>query len=191
MSDVAAFDIGMRGAFDPQDGSAERITRITSWWHFRWCTTCGHTFRRGDRVHVDPSTRRIWHLEPGLGCADPGAQHQDAAHHPRQDAAELREFLAGVDSAWPIADDVPVVLTDDEPHLLAPPIGGLRRMVCLHCAHTFRPHEFVVVCPCAPRSRECRFAVHRDPGLGLICWESWRPSGRLAVCPVTQRRLAP
>lgn len=190
MTGSADFDLGMGEAFDPQGGAANHLdndylTRITSWWHFQWCATCGHTFRRGDRVRVDPVSNQVWHLEPGLGCVG----SEDEVGQP--DAADLQEFLAGVNTVWPVAGDVPVVLTDDQPYLLAPPIGGLRRMFCLYCAHTFRPHELVVICPCAPRQRECRFAVHRDPGLGLVCWERWRPSGTLSVCPVTQRRLGP
>lgn len=190
MSEVGEFDTGMQSAFDPQDDSAyhsdnDYITRITSRWHFQWCTTCGHTFRRGDRVRVDHATGQVWHLEPGLGCAETDGDTG------RPDPAGLQDFLTGVESIFAVAGDVPVVLTDDEPYLLAPPVGGLRRMVCLYCAHTLRPHELVVICPCAPRERECRYAVHRDPGLGLVCWERWRPSGRLSVCPVTQRRLEP
>lgn len=180
----------MAKALDPQDDSAghlddEYLTQVTSLWHFQWCMTCGHTFRRGDQVRVDPVSGRVWHLGHGLGCAVNDEENGDS------DAAELQEFLVGVDTVWPVAGDVPVVLTDDQPYLLAPPVGGLRRMVCLYCAHSLRPHELVVICPCAPWQRECRVAVHRDPGLGLVCWERWRPSGTLSVCPVTLRRLGP
>ncbi|MBY8847833.1 hypothetical protein K7G98_03660 [Saccharothrix sp. MB29] len=183
--DVAGFDAGEAAAFDPQPvrdagGSGERITSLTSWWHTRWCQVCGHTFRRGDRVLVADS--RVRHLDPTLDCAESGGG--------RADEAEVVRFTEGLLATWPVVGDVPLTRTDDVPGLLAPPLGGLRRAACLFCAHTFRPGEFVVMCPCTPAARVCARAVHRDPARGLPCWESWRPGSTLKVCPVTLTRLA-
>jgi hypothetical protein len=186
VDDVTEFDTAMAATLDPQWQSPDqlgphRVTGLRSWWCFARCRTCGHTFRPGDRVHVDDARREVSHLDPRLGCAGGTTAHQDDQ--------DVREFLAGLAAAFPVVGDLPVVTTDDETRLLDPPIGGLGRMACLFCAHTFRPGESVIVCPCRPTARECKFAVHRDPGLGLVCWESWRPDGVLRVCPVTQRRL--
>jgi hypothetical protein len=182
MSEIAEFEAAMKAALDPQSqpdpGSGDdRVTSLMSPWFASWCTGCGHTFRLGDRVGADPVTGDMRHLAPGLGCAGEAHPGDQAAH-----AAELAEFLDGLESTWPVVGDVPVVLSDTQPRLLAPPFGGLRRMYCLYCGDTIRPHELVVVCPCSPGARQCWFPVHRDPGLGLVCWERWKPSGRIDAC---------
>jgi hypothetical protein len=182
VSDLAEFDAAMEATFDPQasaeeeDSDGARVISLTSKWFSGWCGKCGHTFRRGDRVREDPDSGEMRHLEPGLGCdggPEPGGQAK---------LRELTEFLAGLEETWPVAGDLPVVLSDMEPRLLTPSVGGLRRMICLYCGDTIRPHELVIVCPCSPRERRCWYPVHRDPGLGLVCWENWRPSGRLDHC---------
>ena len=122
----------------------------------------------------------VRHLDPALNCSDSGDGNGMST--------EVEEFTAGLLDAWPVSADLPVLRADDEPGLLAPPLGGLRRASCLFCAHTFRPGELVVVCPCRPRDPICRAAVHRDPALGLVCWESWRPGSQVNVCPVTLTR---
>lgn len=185
---VDDFERGLVAAFDPQPDRAEAadgeaVTNVTSWWHHEWCETCGHTFRRGDRVLVDSAARRARHLAPSLGCAGPAGSSQAGA--------EVAEFTDGLLTTWPVVGDLPVRRTDDEPHLLHPPVGTLRRAVCLFCAHTFRPGEHVVICPCLPFERRCHNAVHRDPALGLVCWESWRPTGGLEICPILLHRLTP
>ncbi len=186
MTETHEFDQGIQAAFDPQpDPSAaavgEAVTNLNSWWHQRWCQSCGHTFRRGDRVMIS-AERRVHHLNPALGCGSP------AGASPGADA-DVREFAAGLAASWPVSGNLPVHSTDDVPSLLAPPVGGLRRAACLFCAHTFRPGEQVVVCPCSPFAPRCRYAVHRDPAQGLVCWESWRPSGGLKVCPILLHKL--
>jgi hypothetical protein len=93
-------------------------------------------------------------------------------------------------ATWPVADGIPVARADDVPGLLDPPAYGFRRLDCLFCAHTFRPGELVVVCPCSPRRRRCGAAVHRDPAQGLVCWESWRPDSQVPVCPIMLTRSA-
>ncbi|MET8154617.1 hypothetical protein ACIBSW_13435 [Actinoplanes sp. NPDC049668] len=195
MDDVDEFDAAMAAAMDPQRDTpgvtiVERVVQATSWWHPHRCTTCGHTFRRGDRVRFDTGSGQVWHLEEELGCHREAGTGTAERRLGEADLAELARFLDGIDANWRVAGGVPVVPADTDPQLVAPPIGGLARKECLGCAHSFRPGELVVICPCSPVQPECHYAVHRDPGLGLVCWETWRPSGMVAVCPVTLRRLA-
>jgi hypothetical protein len=77
----------------------------------------------------------------------------------------------------------PTVLTADHP-LARRPAPPFRRMTCMFCAHTFRPGETVIICPCSPGAPQCDAAVHRDPSRGLVCWESWHSGQRVKVCPV-------
>jgi hypothetical protein len=180
--------------------SGRAVTTSTSWWHTARCLTCGHTFRRGDRVLVDVALHRVWHADPTLACAAPAcADAADNARTGKQEAgagqrragvADVHEFSAGLLAAWPVADGIPVVHADDVPGLLDPPAYGFRRLDCLFCAHTFRPGEMVVVCPCSPRCRRCGAAVHRDPAQGLVCFESWRPDSQVPVCPIMLTRSA-
>lgn len=194
-TEVIEFDLGNVAAFDPQPeasngGSGDLITQITSWWHTRRCTICGHTFRRGDRVRVDSDQRSVGHLDAALSCVNNGAAGSNDNTNDT-DSTEIGEFIAGLLSTWPVVGDLPVVRTDDEPYLLAAPAGGFHRRSCLVCAHSFRRDELVIVCPCRPRERHCRAAVHRDPGQGLVCWENWRPGSTVHVCPVMLARLDP
>lgn len=181
------FDAGATAGFDPQPRGDEEhhgdmITRITSWWHTTLCAGCGHTFRRGDRVRADARTRSAVHLDPALGCA--------VAADSRSADADVQAFVSGLLKAWPVVGDVPVVRTDEEPYLLRPADGGFSRQACLVCAHSFRRSELVIVCPCSPSQRRCRAAVHRDPGQGLVCWETWLPASTVAVCPVMRAGLS-
>src|SRR5262245_40858035 len=63
--EVAA--ISAQHLFD-QDAAGEAMTTMNSWWKHLTCERCGHTFRRGDRVHVDPRQQVVHHLDPGIGC---------------------------------------------------------------------------------------------------------------------------
>jgi len=183
--DVAEFHLGAASAFeqdDTKEGFAavgDTVTTLVSWWNHLLCDTCGHSFRRGDRVSRDSHTWTVSHLDLRLACA---GSDEDA---PTALATELVEFAAGVDEAWPPAADVPVIrLASDDWRVLRPP-SPLVRSRCLFCAHTFRAGERIVVCPCRPEDAACGAAVHRDPAAGLVCWESWRPSGTVTTCPVT------
>jgi hypothetical protein len=177
-------------ALDDDDGEA--VTKLSSPWNHLRCDRCSHTFRRGDRVRVNRRERTVLHLVPGLGCAAPAGT--DAAEE------EFAAFRAGLLSAWPapVGTRVQQLAAGDWriPH--GP--GDVRDAhLCLHCGHTFRAGEYVVVCPCRPelpltpggppQRAACGRAVHRDPAIGLPCWESWRPDGRVIVCPVTQIRV--
>ncbi|MFI5893097.1 hypothetical protein ACIA5D_23605 [Actinoplanes sp. NPDC051513] len=186
MSDDELFDAGRENAADPppqldtaQDGAS--VTGVTSWWHNDRCTHCGHTFRRNDVVQVDGRTRTVTHLDPVLSCEVEG--------EPGTDDADVSAFVSGLLAAWPTAGDVPTVSTDEASYLLAPADRGFRRRSCLVCAHSFRPAEMVIICPCEPAERRCRAAVHRDPAQGLVCWEAWLPASELRACPVTTRNL--
>ncbi|MBG0562565.1 hypothetical protein [Actinoplanes aureus] len=180
------FGVGLDDASEPppdrdeaRDGDA--ITGVTSWWHTGRCSRCGHTFRRGDLVHVDSRTREVTHLDPVLSCAVEAKSGTDDT--------DASAFVAGLLAAWPVTGDVQVISTDEVPYLCRPPDGGFRRRSCLVCAHSFRPAEMVIICPCAPADPRCRAAVHRDPAQGLVCWETWLPASELPACPVMTRSL--
>lgn len=179
---------------DPVDGDGLAATRPSSWWNHTRCRNCGHTFRRGDRVRVDRRNRTVVHLVPGLGCAE-----SDDVHANQEALEEIAAFGAGLLSKWPTARHVRVHRLAAGDWRIPEGPGDLRDSnVCLGCGHTFRAGEHVVICPCqaarAPaggRTGEpaCGRAVHRDPAIGLSCWESWRPDGNVPVCPVTQVKV--
>ncbi|MEV4515510.1 hypothetical protein AB0K00_41955 [Dactylosporangium sp. NPDC049525] len=177
---AAPFGTRLAGGTALEPGAEFTVAGASPWNHAT-CTRCRHTFRRGDRVRCDDAGEPR-HRSPGLGCLGDDALPAPAGPGP---AAGASAFVAGLEEAWRPPANVPVVRLDAGHHLLAPPVGGLLRASCLFCAHTFRPGEAVVICPCRPSQQRCRAAVHRDPAAGLTCWESWRPGGALAVCPVT------
>lgn len=174
---------------DHVDGVA--VTRVSSWWNHLRCRLCGHTFRRGDRVRVSTQDKIVVHLVPGLGCAD--------TTETSQAQEDIDAFRAGLLDAWPAQPGLRLhQLTRDDWRIPRGPDDLREANVCLHCGHTFRAREMVVVCPCQPgltsagepNAPACGRAIHRDPALGLSCWESWRPDGRVSVCPVTQVKLS-
>ncbi|WP_239382647.1 hypothetical protein [Frankia sp. CIT1] len=218
LDELADLDVGINEGLDPQppaeasddgpvgrDGSRSAVTHSESWWTHLRCTRCGHTFRRGDRVRLrgdattgDPGS--VVHLDPALGCADEAVatrQHPapsgdtaaDAVTNTAEDAAELAAFAAGLLDAWPPAGDAPVVRLAPHAFQVARPDMGPDAPKCLVCAHTFRPGEQVVVCPCGLHRGVCVAAVHRDPVAGLTCWDDWQPDGTLTHCPVTLNRV--
>lgn len=173
-----------QGTFADDGASGVLTTRSSSWWNYRRCKTCGHTFRRGDRVLVDAMARKVAHLVPGLAC---GA---DPAGDPSAASDDRDEFTAGLLVTWPTS--VPVTRVAAGDWRVPRPDSPVRAPECLYCGHTFRPGEYVVICPCkAFRGEEtaCGTAVHRDPAAGLPCWDNWQPAGQLTVCPTTTARL--
>lgn len=184
--EVISFRLGERAAFEPppEPGQTGRIkTTLVSWWNHLICDTCGHTFRRGDWVSHDADTSAVAHLDPALGCAaDPDASAAKPAD------AESNEFADGMAETWPPAGGVPVTRLAHGDWRTVKPRSPLERDRCLYCAHTFRAGEQVVVCPCDPASPVCGAAVHRDPAVGLACWEGWQPTGQVRLCPVTSGR---
>jgi hypothetical protein len=188
-SAAAELELGILLGMDPRPALTETTTQgvasttSSSWWNRTLCGTCGHTFRRGDRVLLDQATRVVRHLVPGLDC---GTDPEGTAQEEGNDRAEL---AAGLLSAWPGEARVVRLEADDWRIPRRDRRTGGPAPVCLYCAHTFRGGEYVVVCPCSPRAAICEVAVHRDPAAGLPCWERWRPTGGVAVCPTTRTRL--
>ena len=182
---AAELNLGREMALEPQarfadDGtSGEADTRSSSWWNYLRCQTCGHTFRRGDLVHVDAAARTVRHLTPGLACGvDPGPAAATGG--------DRDEFSAGLLAFWP--STAPVTRIEAGDWRLPRPRSPWRAPTCLYCGHTFRAGEYVVICPCQADQRRpaaCGTAVHRDPAAGLPCWDNWQPSGRLNICPMT------
>jgi hypothetical protein len=182
-------NLGIEVGQEPQAGFADDgasgmvTTRSSSWWNYRRCKTCGHTFRRGDRVLVDAVKRTVRHLAPGLGCgADPGPVAVTGG--------DRDEFAAGLLETWP--STVPLTRIEADDWRLPRPGDRWQAPTCLYCAHTFRAGEYVVVCPCQSdqgKPPACRTAVHRDPAAGLPCWDNWQPGGRLTICPTTTVKL--
>jgi hypothetical protein len=197
---AAQLALGIERGLEPQAAFADDgatgvvITRSSSWWNFRRCKICGHTFRRGDRVLVDTVGRTAQHLVPGLSCgtdpdAVPGGDGTSVAH-PGLAGRDRDDFALGLLETWPPA--VPVIRIGASDWRLPRPGGGRQAPTCLYCGHTFRPGEYVVVCPCRTPLGEkpaCGAAVHRDPAAGMPCWENWQPGGALTVCPTTSARL--
>jgi len=192
-----AFRMGIRAAFEPppdDEGTADQATTtLMSWWNHLQCETCGHTFRRGDRVRHDAQTSAVAHLDPALNCGAPvDAAAPVTADTPADGTDDLSEFADGLDTTWPPAGDTPVTRLEPGDWRTMEPRPPLARARCLYCGHTFRNSEHVIVCPCSPSAPACGAAVHRDPAAGLICWESWQPSGQVRLCPVTSsRRVQP
>jgi hypothetical protein len=194
--DVAAFRLGEQSAFEPPPDftgpDSETVTTKDSWWNHLICSTCGHTFRRGDRVRHDPGSASVVHLDPALGCAGAATPRPtagvmlDTGVPPAIDDAA--QFADGLAMTWPPAGKVPVTRLGDGDWRTTRPRPPLERDRCLYCAHTFRDGEHVVICPCSPGDPACGAAVHRDPAAGLVCWESWQPDGQVRQCPVSAAR---
>lgn len=191
---VAELDLGISIGLEPQamfDDSASGVvvTRSSSWWNKTLCATCGHTFRRGDQALVDSAARTVQHLVAGIDCGIvPASQNLPA------DGIDRNEFAAGLLETWPSRAAVTRLAAGD--WRIPRPGRGARQGVptCLYCGHTFRPGEYVVICPCQTtqdNQAACGVAVHRDPAAGLSCWEKWQPGGTLNVCPTTTARLWP
>lgn len=189
-SDVTAFRLGQQSAFEPPPDDVGADSQVTttqvSWWNHLVCDTCGHTFRRGDRVRHDPGTSSVAHLDPALGCE---SQAEPPAHRISPgDSQDLTRFADGLADKWRPAGGVPVTRLAAGDWRTVRPRPPLERARCLYCAHTFRDGEHVVVCPCSPQAPICGAAVHRDPAAGLVCWETWRPDGQVRQCPVSASR---
>jgi hypothetical protein len=204
------FDRGIEAGQFPlpeiQEGSeTDTITTGKSRWLGTRCETCNQTFRPGDRVQVW-ADRTVSHLDPALECRreeaapadDDSDETADEAPAPGSGLTEAAEvaaddndmFVAGLDRAWPPANDVPVFRLTRQNWQITTPKSGSTSPVCLGCGHTFRAGDMVIICPCAdagddPRRGFCQLAVHRDPARGLCCWDDWAPTGELHRCPRT------
>lgn len=176
------YDTGMHPCFDDPQSGGTTITTTLSRWLGLPCRTCRHTFRVGDRVHLDGG--QVQHLDPALDCGTtPTATEEDGD-------SEGRDFGRGLLEAWPPASGEPVRLAATDWRIPRRDPGP-PAPTCPVCAHTFRPGDMVIICPCArptdtPDQPRCRLAVHRDPVSGLTCWDDWRPDGHLVRCPITR-----
>jgi hypothetical protein len=192
--DVRHFQLGSTDAQYPKPASAKEdgttITTGTSPWLGIRCRTCNQTFRRGDRVRLDP-VHGIQHLVPGVHCApDMPSDTADGAPSRR----DTERFTAGLVTEWPPLNGAPVRALTEQDWQVTRPGSGPASAVCPGCGHTFRAGDTVIICPCAVRPDDvrresCELAVHRDPAAGLACWDDWRPSGRLIRCPRTYEKL--
>jgi hypothetical protein len=188
--DVTAFLMGEQSAFEPPRDETELgsdvITTKDSWWNHLVCSTCGHTFRRGDRVGHDPGSASVVHLDPALDCGAPA--QPEPARDGLTENDDIGQFADGLANTWPPAGQVAVtrLAVDDWRTTRSQP--PLERARCLYCAHTFRVGEHVVICPCSSHHPLCGAAVHRDAAAGLVCWESWQPDGQVRQCPVSATR---
>jgi len=194
--DVSVFRLGQKSAFEPpadlMDTDGSVITTHVSWWNHLICSTCRHTFRRGDRVRHDQGSAEVAHLDPALGCAAPPGSRP--APRPASGSAaddDLAQFADGLAATWPPTGEIAVTRLEKGDWRTTRPRPPLERARCLYCAHTFREGEHVVVCPCRPRGPACGAAVHRDPAAGLVCWETWRPDGQVRQCPVSASLVRP
>ena len=192
--ETAAFDAGLTDGLDPQPTGAEfgadglAVTHSSSTWHHRSCTACGNSFRRGDLVVRDATTGRVQHLDPSLRCAATDAD--SAGSQDGRAESEAAAFAVGLLETWPPRNGMPVTRLSADAWQVAHP-GRARPPLCQGCGHTFRAGETVVICPCNPPDPgECRTAIHRDPGMGLPCWEQTRPEGYVEVCPWRLVRVA-
>ncbi|TKD03189.1 hypothetical protein [Polyangium fumosum] len=180
-----AFDRGLGKGRDPtrKEPAAGGGTRTTirSPWLGKTCTHCGHTFRRGDAV--DPAGAARDEVRHGEVCPDEETISASASSRERE------AFYAGVASAHPPPEGLPLVrLLPGDPRLAAPGGAG-RRPSCVICGHTLRPFDEVVVCPCSPEAPLCRGAVHRDAIRTMYCFDEWQKSKIGQHCPVTSRKL--
>ena len=108
--DIAAFRLGQQAAFEPPpDGAAggTQVTTLVSWWNHLVCSTCGHTFRRGDPVRHLAESDDICHVAPALRCGSP-AQSAPPGDRPPvpsgqrpPEAADVRDFADGLAVTWP------------------------------------------------------------------------------------------
>src|SRR5262245_59931483 len=83
------------------DGQWRATTTLRSRWLHRLCPTCKHTFRPGDAVLV-LADGQVRHDMPDL-------HGKNADLDPAAGAESRSAFFTGLDQAWPISDDIPVV----------------------------------------------------------------------------------
>ena len=184
----ARFNQGLASATDPeneislQTGGAA-ITTLQSFWLYRLCPVCKHTFRLHDPVQIDAGGV-IRHDSALLPCA------KNTEPDLEQSTEEIKAFFSGLDEAWPPPADIPVQRLDFGHRLLSPPLGGFKRHSCAVCGHTLRLHDHVIICPCSPLAPKCEKAVHRDPLHGLHCFEKWNPGANSQnYCPVSSKKI--
>jgi len=177
------FKQGQAIAMDPVNAltiqQGEAVTTLSSYWLHQRCDQCGHTFRAGDNVVIEPDNP-IRHHSALLSCADPAAGSEPSA--------DASAFFQGYDTTCPPPPHAPIKRLEDGEPLLAPPYAGFQRHSCAICGHTLRLSDLVIICPCQPQNPRCQIAIHRDPNHGLHCWELWEANNG-HYCPATSRQL--
>jgi hypothetical protein len=180
------FQAGRRRGLDPTNQATTGAARTTlnADWIGRDCSVCRHTFRFDDLVYVEyTETGRIElvrHHTPSLPCSD------KVVPEPPPSREVTDRFFAGIDRANP-PEMATVLLHADHP-LVAP---RRERQKCRFCGDTFRPLESAIVCPCRPDQPMCQSGLHRDPRRGLLCYDEWTKSIKLAKCLMDPRRPLP
>jgi hypothetical protein len=164
-------------------GKAVETSSLSPWLYLK-CPGCKHSFRVGDRV--DLGKYGAQHSPFPEGCPSSSV----SGKYPAESAA----FFDGLQEGWPAPADQRIVRLTLGSAQVAPPLGGFSRSRCPVCAHTFRPGDEVLICPCslsAARSsfEPCNVAIHRDPMRKLSCWELWNPGKKLETCPITLRAI--
>ncbi|WP_322763384.1 hypothetical protein [Frankia sp. Cr2] len=192
--ELAALEAGISEGLDPQpsgealegspvggDGSRTAVTHSESWWTHLRCRTCGHTFRRGDRVRVRGADDAglVVHLDPALRCADKAATEtatdkanetvNGTAQDAGKDAEELAAFAAGLLAAWPPAGDVPIVRLAPHALQVARPDLGPDAPKLLNAPKSN-----------APKSNAPKFL---DAPTCLVCGHTFRAGEHVVVCP--------
>ncbi len=181
------FSAGLAAGLDPdasyQTSAALKsepqhlTTTLRSRWLHRLCPVCKHTFRPGDDVLLQAGNKVVHDL-PGLRCAS-SEQAESTA-----DVTANKAFFEGLEHAWPLPEDVPVIQLEPGHWLLAPPRAHSRfsRHACRVCGHSFRAGDRVVICPCDPVKPRCRVAVHRDILQQNHCWDQWQAGDSRDQC---------
>lgn len=159
----AEFRRGLEAGKNPTD-AGPTVTTTESPWLALTCPVCAHTFRVGDRV-VTEADGRARHASAEGACVLDGSV--GTVPHAVADA-----FLRGVTEGVGKPEGLTITVLSPGYRLLAGFERGFPRKRCPICAHTFRPNEVVVVCPCRPDAPKCEWTVHRDPGRGLLCWDN-------------------
>jgi hypothetical protein len=180
------FEAGRRRGLDPANQTMTGVARTTlnADWLGGDCAVCGHTFRFDDLVYVEFTetgrVERLRHHTPNLPCSG----QVTAEPPPSRDLTD--RFFSGIDRANP-PELATTLLHADHP-LVAP---RRQRQKCRFCGDTFRPLESAIVCPCRPEQPMCQSGLHRDPRRGLLCYDEWTKSVKLAKCLMDPRRPLP
>ncbi len=189
-AEIIQFREGLKASLDPYNkdrlrgGTAK--TTLSSAWLYKKCPRCSHSFRLDDAVYIT-TEGQVLHDSPALDCAGrQGTADDDMAD-------EVFEFYSGIiESYLPERTVLPQIVTPGNPvvaHLLDAPGHGFKRYQCGICAHTIRPNDIIVLCPCHPEAPGCRLAIHLDPFRGLNCWGAWNSNVKEAYCPAFSQKL--
>jgi hypothetical protein len=179
------FEQGLKTTLDPTNAlivqGGRGVTTLQSPWLYQSCSICSHTFRVDDEVAISQEGI-IRHDSALLPCAAEKSLKLVQTQ-------ETGDFFRGLDEIWKPPQQLLIHRLEEGHPLLAPPYRHFKRHICAVCAHTLRPLDAVVICPCSPNEPRCQIAVHRDPAHYLYCWEDWKPTEYGLHCPATSRKL--